>query len=274
MHQAQPDLFGASGGASRFETACPAHGPENRTAWCPSDKPLFTAGDSASADTVPWAPPVALIPPELFELSPNAYDGAVYAWMSEFPIEGAIRRFCEKALAAAGIAGGSIGTREARFAADRAATDRGDEDVRIVLEAAYKVAHEIDRMRGLLRFSPDEEGIYLARCAPDHFVLPALADHFGPRFGETPWAIIDEKRNLVLERLPDGETRLAVLPAAEPGTGAAFPEAGGPAGRFWEDLWRNYHRSVNNECRQNPLLQRRFMPVRYWKYLPEMGEGE
>jgi hypothetical protein len=272
MRQTQPDLFAGDDSAG---TGC----RQGTVSLYPVSGPV---SDSSGASSGFWVPPVALIPPELFELSPNAYDGAVYAWMSELPIEGEIRRFCRKALTAArdaaggDLTGSGIGAREARFAADRAAVDRGDEDVRVVLEAAYKVTHEIDRMRGFLRFSPNEKGIYLARCGPDHFVLPALADHFGPRFGETPWAIIDEKRNLVLERLPDGEIRLAVLPGTEPGTGtvAAFPEAGTQAGRFWEDLWRNYHRSVNNECRQNPLLQRRFMPARYWKYLTEMGEEE
>jgi probable DNA metabolism protein len=45
-----------------------------------------------------------------------------------------------------------------------------------------------------------------------------------------------------------------------------------PASSQWEDLWRTYHHSVNNEDRKNPNLQRQFMPVRYWKYLTEMQE--
>ena len=36
-----------------------------------------------------------------------------------------------------------------------------------------------------------------------------------------------------------------------------------------EDLWRLYHRSINNESRNNPGLQRQFMPSRYRKYLNE-----
>jgi probable DNA metabolism protein len=38
----------------------------------------------------------------------------------------------------------------------------------------------------------------------------------------------------------------------------------------WEELWRHYHRTINNESRKNLHLQRKLMPKRYWKYLPEM----
>jgi len=40
------------------------------------------------------------------------------------------------------------------------------------------------------------DGMDIARCEPDHLVLPALGPHFRERFGQTPWAIIDEKRRL------------------------------------------------------------------------------
>jgi probable DNA metabolism protein len=46
-----------------------------------------------------------------------------------------------------------------------------------------------------------------------------------------------------------------------------------PGDTPWEDLWRTYHRAINNPCRKNPGLQRQFMPLRYWKYLSEMEGG-
>jgi probable DNA metabolism protein len=209
-------------------------------------------GDVSPSLGESMGPAFEAVPPELFEVSVDAYYAAVLAALSELPLGGQIRRFCQKALAA-----------------EEAVTDRGDDDVRAVLEAAAKVTREIDRLRGLLRFNADKAGMYIARCAPDHFVLPAMAGHFELRFGETPWAIIDEKRGLALVRLPGEEPRLV--------PGAAFTEAADsittgevPASPQWEDLWRNYHHSVNNEDRKNPNLQRQFMPARYWKYLTEM----
>jgi probable DNA metabolism protein len=125
---------------------------------------------------------------------------------------------------------------------------------------------ETDRMTGFLRFSRSAGGMYLARCAPEYFILPSLAGHFTARFGETPWAIIDEKRNIALLRPDSGEARLE--PLSRELTERLFPGGSLPSDG-WENLWKRYHRSVNIENRKNPACQRQFMPLRYWKYLPE-----
>jgi probable DNA metabolism protein len=182
---------------------------------------------------------------DLFEKSPDAYADFVNAWMSEFPIEDAMIRFGLKTLKS-----------------EYAAVDRGDDDVRQVLEAAYKSVREIDRLMGLLRFSSSgnaDTAFFTARCSPDHHVLPALAGHFTLRFGNTPWAIIDEKRGIALVREQGNDPRF-VTGADGRGRGESDP---------WADLWRLYHRAVNNEARKNTGLQRQFMPIRYWKYLTE-----
>jgi hypothetical protein len=203
---------------------------------------------------------------ELYSVSVNAYENFVQGWMSEFPIAVELIRFAWKVISGARAAGrnrqGGIKSPEARLAAGRAAADRGDPAVAATLTAAYKVCRETDRLQGLLRFAPDSRGIYTARCAPDHFVLPGLAEHFFQRFGDTPWTIIDEKRALALVCPADGEPRLV--------QGSALPETGRVLDAPWADLWRSYHRAINNETRKNPVLQRQFMPGRYWKYLTEI----
>jgi hypothetical protein len=231
----------------------------------------------------------------LLELSADAFDDFVLAWMSELPVEGETLRFGWKVLAAARAAAASAGSPviagavsgtagetpaapaspagtapwaacpEARRGAERAASDRGDPDVRTVLAAAFKAAHEIDRFRGFLRFAPVDGGtaggLYLARCSPDSWILPALAEHFTFRFGPQGWAIVDERRGIALLRRPGGDPEL--VPA-----GLFGPP--GPAADGCEELWRHYHRTINNESRNNPALQRRCMPKRYWSYLPEL----
>jgi probable DNA metabolism protein len=186
----------------------------------------------------------------LFELSVNAFDAFVFAWLSEEPVLNEALRFARRALA-----------QNERKEAERVASDRGDEDTRVVLETYWRVQHEAHRFMGLLRFSPDSEGVYTAHCEPDHFILPALAQYFTERFGQTPWAIIDEKRSLVLSRKPGKRAILVVC-----GENAAIAE-----GDEWTDLWRHYHKTINNESRKNPRVQRQFMPERYWKYLPEQN---
>jgi hypothetical protein len=228
----------------------------------------------------------------LAQVSAEAYGALVQVWMSELPLEGEALRYALRVLASArraaatapaaaaamaarapavraaprGAAPGQgpwYGREEARLGAGAAARDRLDGDCRAVLAAAYKVAHELDRLRGFLRFSPDGRGRYLARCSPDYFVLPALAPHFGTRFGDTPWIVVDEKRGLALIGEGRGETRL--VPAGE-----EFWDPGGNPGT-WEELWRRYHRIISIEGRKNPSLQRRFIPLRYRNYLNEFG---
>jgi len=196
----------------------------------------------------------------LFELSSNAFDLFLHAWLSELPIEAEIAGFGGKVLAAAE---GVNGLEQKRLAAQRAESDRGDSDTLAVLKAAYKVQHETDKMMGLLRFFPDTEGKYTARCAPDHFILPALAGYFTARFGEISWSIIDEKRKLCLRRHRAGTPELV----SEEILAADGHDSGGDE---WEELWKHYHKTINNEQRNNPCLQRQLMPQRYWKYLPEM----
>jgi uracil-DNA glycosylase len=195
-----------------------------------------------------------------YELNANAFTAFIHAWMSELPIEKEILAFGRNVLAA----------RDKREA-EKAANDRGNDDTRIVLNTAGKVQFEIHRMYGILRFFPGSEGEYIARCAPDFLILPALGAYFTVRFGETPWVIIDEKRALVLSRLrsnsdEEGLPRRTEIQILD----GPLAEKSGRNTDEWEDLWRHYHKTINNESRNNPDLQRQFMPKRYWKYLPEV----
>jgi len=209
----------------------------------------------------------------LYELSVNAFSAVLHAKMSEMPISVAISRFEQKIFAAADAAGMSANAAAAagrdrteivmRRAAELAAEDRGDPDACTVYEAAHKVRHEICRIRGLLRFGPDEDGVYTALCAPDHFILPALGEHFKKRFGGAPWAIIDEKRLLRLSYIPKKPFEFSRI--------GEIPEAlKGLQNGKWENLWRQYHKTISNENRYNPDLQKQFLPQRYWKHLTEM----
>ena len=198
---------------------------------------------------------------EVFELSPNVFDLVFHAWMSELPIETEIITFGRSALAAAQTC-----VEQKRKAADNAASDRGNESVRTVLAAASKVQFEVHRMRGLLRFSPDSNGTYVAFCEPDYLILPSLGEYFSSRFGKTPWVIVDIKRRLSLSRRLGEKIKPIVINTAED----ISKLVGVLDNDEWEELWRHYHRIINNESRKNLRLQRQLMPKRYWKYLPEM----
>ena len=213
---------------------------------------------------------------ELFELSNKAYHAITSALMYEAMTKPDLERYIQKILDTVRNAEVEVKSCSdprvseadiqlaARAAAEKAALDRGDPIVRTVLNAAYKVDREIHRLMGLLRFNPRSDGIWLARCAPDNFILPAFADHFTARFGEAPWAIIDEKRGLALVRLRDQGPCLGPLPSFPFLSDPGLPQDN------WEELWRSYHQSISIENRRNPVLQMQLMPRRYWKYLPEL----
>jgi probable DNA metabolism protein len=216
----------------------------------------------------------------LFELSCTAHEAFVCGWMSESPIETEIIRYAFGVLSAARAALPAAApyhwteSEQAREKAERASRNHLDPNVRTVLETAFKAGREIDRLKGLLRFTPGDKGVYTACCSPDHFVLPALADHFCRRFAGSPWALIDEKRRLILLRLVGEEACLLPLDEGQARLHSPEPSPYAAAGRAgesdpWEHLWKHYFKTINNPARENPGLQRRFMPRRYWKYLPE-----
>jgi probable DNA metabolism protein len=207
--------------------------------------------------------------------------------MSDFPVEGEALRYGLRVLAAAKEAVPTAipwyTSEEARRKAAIAAQNRGDNDCRTVLAASYKVAHEINRLMGFLRFKPDAGGYYVARCSPDHFILPVLEPHFTRRFGDTPWAVVDEKRGLALVR--EGQDSRILLTGEAPlfregGRVSQRPEPQnrGPwthdpwAQDPWEELWQSYHRTISIGVRKNPALQRRFIPQRYRDYLNEFND--
>ena len=207
---------------------------------------------------------------EIIKYSGKAYKDILYAWMSELPIEREIIYFAWKVVSAGRMEDAEIakcgdkkpGKRVS--AAEKARCDLADVNIKKVMEAASRARKESHFLLGILRFSVGTSGVPIARCSPDYFVLPTLAHHFSLRFGSSPWAIIDERRNISLIRTEEEWAKLMIFNPGHPWFKESFDD--------WEKMWKNYHSSINNESRSNPNLQRRFIPVRYWKYLPELQD--
>jgi hypothetical protein len=227
-------------------------------------KPAQTLKDSIVIDRLNG------IAKELYEVSAAGYSNFVHAWMSEFLIEAEIIRFGFLLIQAARNAGknsppGTV-SRQGREAAEITRNNRMDEAVKIVRDASFKVSREAHRLMGLLRFLPGSSGVLIAFCSPDHFILPVIAEHFTLRFGNTPWAIVDEKRGLALIKNIDAETEITMYNPDHPW----FAKSQNAHCDEWESLWLSYFKAINNESRANPKIQLQFMPKRYWKYLPEV----
>jgi len=213
---------------------------------------------------------------EIIKYSGKAYKDILYAWMSDFPVEKEIIHFAWKIVSAGRMQEMeneecNNSSKKQASSAERARCDLADISVKKVMECASKARKESHFLAGVLRFSIGSSNIAIARCSPDHFILPALTHHFTLRFGNSNWAIIDEKRNISLMHAESKPTQLTIF---DPAHSWFTDETGSSKECFddWEKMWKNYHTSINNESRNNPNLQKRFIPVRYWKYLPEFND--
>ncbi|MBL3539895.1 TIGR03915 family putative DNA repair protein [Aminivibrio sp.] len=139
-----------------------------------------------------------------------------------------------------------------------------DERVRTVHEAGRTVSRERHRFLGLLRFT-ELRGVLYAPFEPEGDILPLVAGHFARRLGGERWIIHDTGRNKAAV-FENGTWRMTAFRTEGP-----LPLSGRE--QEIRDLWKGYFSSTAVQTRKNAELQRRFMPKKYWKYLPEKEDG-
>ena len=128
-------------------------------------------------------------------------------------------------------------------------------------ELIKRISLEVHRMKGFLRFSESEKGIFYAHFEPDNDVADLLVPHFASRFKNIPFAIHDVKRNKLVMHY-NGKTE-TVSPN--------FPISVilGKNEENFDNLWKAYYDSVSIKERTNQKLMLSFMPARYHKHLNE-----
>jgi probable DNA metabolism protein len=187
---------------------------------------------------------------ELRAFSSELFDTVIRIWMSEAALELPLLRLC----AYAGLHGSDV------------LEDYGNPDLRAVAGASRRVSREIERLCGLARFSPRDDGLLAAALEPDANIVAALLPHFARRFGHEDFALVDVRRRLAFARR-DGDFESAIGAEAL----AFLPDEMGDDDEE-VSLWRRYFEGTENPSRKNPELQCRLMPRRYWRYLPEIAK--
>lgn len=142
-------------------------------------------------------------------------------------------------------------------------------DVRPFHIIARKVFREAHRFLGLLRFIDNGKFLH-AKLAPDHNILPLLADHFAERLKNERWIIEDNRRNLAV--IYDGERV-----SRQNAQGRQWYliclvhelEYNLPEEDPYQELWKLYFNKISIESRKNPRLQTQFVPKRYRSNLVE-----
>ncbi len=140
-----------------------------------------------------------------------------------------------------------------------------DEDVLCASECIRKVTYEIHRLHGFVRFLESASGALYAPLSPDNDVVDLLVPHFRSRLPEFPFVLHDVKRKKAA--VYDGKnTFLAPLEQAEVVLSASE--------QAWQTLWQRYYKSVNIPQRERLKQMKGYMPVRYWKFMPEFSSRE
>ncbi len=128
------------------------------------------------------------------------------------------------------------------------------------VEYMKKVSFEIHRFHGFVRFMQTESGALYAPIEPDNDIADLLVPHFRARLPEYPFVIHDTRRKKAA--VYDGKNAFnAYLPHADVLI-CADEQA-------WQTLWKGYYHAVNIPSRGRLKQMKGYMPVRYWKYMPE-----
>lgn len=138
-------------------------------------------------------------------------------------------------------------------------------DVLAIHRLVRLVSHETHRFQGFVRFRRLADGLWYAPIEPEHAILPFLARHFLDRMGEERWLIHDCRRGLGLF----GQGRHWQLEKIE----ARQPLVHAEEEKQYQQLWRTFFAEIAIPERRNPKLQKQFLPMKYWRYLVEMGEA-
>ncbi len=133
-------------------------------------------------------------------------------------------------------------------------------------ELKQKIWFETHRFKGFIRFSETEKGYFYSHYEPDNDITALLMPHFTARFKNHAFIIHDTKRNIL--GLYDGE-KSAVVENDRPIT-VFLSESE----KSFTELWTTYYDSVNIKERKNEKLMKQYLPVRYWKNLPEKNRNK
>ncbi len=132
-------------------------------------------------------------------------------------------------------------------------------------ECMHRVAIEIHRLHGFVRFTETASGALYAPITPDHDIADLLLPHFRARLPQFPFAIHDVGRKKAA--VSDGaDSFVAPLESAE-----ILLSADESA---WQSLWKRYFNAVNIPSRERLKQQRGYLPVRYRKLMTEFGSPD
>ena len=146
----------------------------------------------------------------------------------------------------------------------------GDPEILAIRKAARRVMQEAMRMLQFVRFQLTKDNIYFSGIRPRYDVLPMTIQHFQDRFADQQWIVYDMKRDYgffynlkTVEEITLDEKAFNIQDGTVPSSVLQEGEAN------YQNLWKDYCKSITIKERLNLKLQKQHMPKRYWKLLTE-----
>ena len=145
-----------------------------------------------------------------------------------------------------------------------------DDDVLKLSKIYKKVQWEAEHMRQFVRFQKTADGVFFAIFEPMYNVLPLASEYFEERFADQQWIVYDIKRGygLYYDLEKTEIVRFENLQVSHK-TGQLSPDKLDEYELAFQQLWKDYFKSITIKERINPKLHRQHLPKRFWKYLTE-----
>jgi len=128
-----------------------------------------------------------------------------------------------------------------------------------VFELSRRVGGEAHQFKGFLRFKELENGILFAEIEPKSQVLSCIAGHFSDRLPLENFMIYDRTHKMFVVH-EAGHQWVLVLDDV---TDTAKLNRVSEAQREYERLWKGFCKSISIKERENLILQRQNLPLRY-----------
>ncbi len=130
-----------------------------------------------------------------------------------------------------------------------------------IQQISKQVSREIHRMKGFIRFKKIKN-IYVGMMSPDNNIIEFLSKHFSDRLSNERWMVCDTKRKTYIY-YENGKCKIDTYKNLNFNNLRDNEES-------YEELWKQFCKSVNIKERKNLRQQRNYMPKKYWNYLIEM----
>lgn len=137
-----------------------------------------------------------------------------------------------------------------------------------------QVGREKHRMEAFVRFKKTKQGLFIALISPDFNVLPLIERHFKARYQDQDWLIYDEKRDygIYFNQHVIQDVKMDINEIDDNlhnGFSQDFSLELDQDEALYDQLWKDYFKSVNIVERSNLKLHIQYVPKRYWRYLNE-----